>query len=525
MQITPITPMTNVRILAGVPLTPAYTDVMTHASQAAQLAYFESKQKYVMSNATPLRNGVVRVPWEYDQLVDCNYLMYQNANFNNKWFFAFITDYTYINAQVTELSVTIDVWETFQFDISLGTCMVERMHVTDDIPGRYIAPEPLDTSLKLLNLVDRTYYGDEEWNVAVYYIPQDGGTIQGGNLPNMCTESIVPLASMQNFYNDTIKPLIDVGLADNVIGAIMKPRFLTWDGATYTRKIPKSKFSRLNDYSPVNKKLLTFPFHSIRVATANGVQAQYFYELMEHDPSTFIVKGQISLDLTLYGYFVGYQNTDVEDTPNSAYSSFVSGFPQPYFTGLQSLGFAAQSAALKMEAVAGIKEKIAGAYNAIKEGLGRDLTSAYGEFAGRALNRVTAVGESLGNAAIADEMRASQGNYETIGSLPTGTSSWAVWKGNFFFFTESIPQTIAADYDKYLTRWGYAVNKQLVPQLNTRSRFNFLKTRGAVVKGNIPTPSRTALCAMFDRGVTIWHQDKGAEPGSWSGNADGNPIG
>lgn len=526
MDIIPLSPLSNVHILAGVPLTPAYTDVMTHANAGAQLSYFQSKTKYTMVEAVPLRNGAVRVPYNYDNLVDCNYLIYQNQNFSNKWFYAFIIGREYINANVTELTLQIDVWETFQFDIFFGTSMIERMHVTDDVAGHYLEPEPLDSSMKVTNVVDRTYYGDEDYTVAVWYIPQDGGTVANSPIvPNMCQEEIVPLVSMENFYNTTIKPLIEVGLQDNVIGAVMKPAFLTWDGASYRRSINKAQvFGKLNDYVPVNQKLLTYPFHCIRVASANGVQATYLYEYMHEATMTFVVRGMISIDLTLYGYFVGYQ-TQLEDSPNMENVSIVSGFPQPLFCGLQSLGYAQQISAQAMNAVAGIKDKVGAAFQAIKQGLTEDMSSVYGDRVGRLTDRVMQSVGDVTESRIRDVERAAQGSYERIGSLPQSTSSFAAWKGNFYFLTESVPQKTAMVYDQYLTRWGYSVNIYATPALNTRSRFNFLKTRGVVIKGNIPTESRIALAAMFDRGVTIWHQDKGVEPGGWDGTAAGNPVG
>ena len=84
--ITTISPLTNVRILSGVPLDNSYTDTLTFASASAQYTYFSEKTKYNKVNMTPVRmQNQIAVDVVADSLYDCNYLMFQNKNFGNKF--------------------------------------------------------------------------------------------------------------------------------------------------------------------------------------------------------------------------------------------------------------------------------------------------------------------------------------------------------------------------------------------------------------------------------------------------------
>ena len=62
--------------------------------------------------------------------------MYQNNNYTNKWFYAFITNMQYENNGTTLISIATDVWQTWQFDITWKQSFIERemIDVQDDIP-------------------------------------------------------------------------------------------------------------------------------------------------------------------------------------------------------------------------------------------------------------------------------------------------------------------------------------------------------------------------------------------------------
>jgi hypothetical protein len=60
-------------------------------------------------------------------------------------------------------------------------------------------------------------------------------------------------------------------------------------------------------------------------------------------------------------------------------------------------------------------------------------------------------------------------------------------------------------YDEFFTRYGYAVNRLKAPELNTRSAWNFVKTKEIEITGNLPYQAKTEIQSMFNTGVTLWH--------------------
>lgn len=62
--------------------------------------------------------------------------MYQNANYGDKWFYAFIVNMRYITDYTTEIEILTDAFQTWQFDIIFKQSFVERemINVADDVP-------------------------------------------------------------------------------------------------------------------------------------------------------------------------------------------------------------------------------------------------------------------------------------------------------------------------------------------------------------------------------------------------------
>ena len=59
--------------------------------------------------------------------------------------------------------------------------------------------------------------------------------------------------------------------------------------------------------------------------------------------------------------------------------------------------------------------------------------------------------------------------------------------------------------DAYFTKYGYKVNKFDAINLYYRPRFDFKKIPDCNISGNLPTDYLNVIRAMFQQGVTIWH--------------------
>lgn len=131
-----IVPNSDIYLLK-VPITLDGKNQLNFPSKEAQFAYFSSLPKVLLENATYQRkNGSIRFPDKVDDIINYNYVMYQNTNYSDKWFYAFILGMRYVNDSMTEIIIQTDVWQTWQFDLNIKPSFVERemINPSDDIP-------------------------------------------------------------------------------------------------------------------------------------------------------------------------------------------------------------------------------------------------------------------------------------------------------------------------------------------------------------------------------------------------------
>ncbi len=321
------TPSGKVRI-GRVPFDNSYRHTMTFASLAAQTTFFSSccTQALEKDTYTYIRmNNSIRVQFNAEQLYTYDYVMYQNSNYGNKWFYAFIVGVNYINENTTELVLELDVMQTWYFDYTLVQGFVEREHVSDDTTGLHLNPEP---PTEMLYFYDEVV--DHNWDVTNCYIvllvnayphwnvsqnavlgsdPQSGGLYQ--NQYNACKVLLYKgwePASMSRFKEDmeafngsgaaeTICDAFTVPAsaidANNVItlqvriGDIVQDRtnvYTLSDGG-----IPQSVINlvsrpyTINGYTPRNNKLLCYPYCYLEVGDYTGRTDDYRWEYFQLD--------------------------------------------------------------------------------------------------------------------------------------------------------------------------------------------------------------------------------------------------
>lgn len=124
------TPQTEVHLLSNVPFNFSYKNVMDFDDIESQTAYFLNKSKLNFEDLTHQRvnNNTINLEVAYEELYDINYMMFQNDKIPGKWFYAFITEYTFVSPNVTRINYQIDVYQTWLFDMNWQTTYVEREH-------------------------------------------------------------------------------------------------------------------------------------------------------------------------------------------------------------------------------------------------------------------------------------------------------------------------------------------------------------------------------------------------------------
>ena len=73
------------------------------------------------------------------------------------------------------------------------------------------------------------------------------------------------------------------------------------------------------------------------------------------------------------------------------------------------------------------------------------------------------------------------------------------------FTRYTIKRQFAERIDKYFDMYGYLTNTVKVPNINNRPNWNYVKTIGAIITGDIPQMDLQQIKNMFDNGITLWH--------------------
>lgn len=144
-----IIPNSEVRLIKNVPFSNNYKNVIQFNDKASQESYFKSLPNIVADDFKYVRNnGTIKVPYYRDEILEYNYLMFKNKAYGDKYFYAFITNISYINPNTSAISFELDVFQTWFMDVEFKPSYVEREHCkrwnSDGTPVINTIPEGLD---------------------------------------------------------------------------------------------------------------------------------------------------------------------------------------------------------------------------------------------------------------------------------------------------------------------------------------------------------------------------------------------
>lgn len=123
---------TNIRLLSNIPFSNDYKNTRWFDTLSAQTTYFTNKTiVHSMTEANFQRiegKLFISVNKSIDELHQTNYLMFQNAHYNSKWFYGFVTKLEYVQRNVTYVHFQLDVFQTWKFDMDFKPSFVIREH-------------------------------------------------------------------------------------------------------------------------------------------------------------------------------------------------------------------------------------------------------------------------------------------------------------------------------------------------------------------------------------------------------------
>lgn len=560
-----IAPNTVITFFKSTGLSTSYENTLYFASESEKNLYFAnwsstsgrqvgtSKQSYQRAN-----RGYCRVEIGMNLMYDVDYMRFNNASFEDKVYYAFVTSVNYINNVTTEVEYVIDYLMTWMGNFTLGQCYVERQHVRNDSIGANICDEGLSTGPYIQEGLDFTdNYGKDKCKIRVQWTnPDEVATTTYGGVYDPTKSGDF---SSADDATEQINILTELNLVDNIVNVYMVPSAFANPTGTnkelYKVSKPYSTIGGTADatstgYTPKNKKLFTYPYKYLEVDNSEGSSKMFKYEYFNNLPDAtssgeceFTVGGNTvnRVELVIWPrnyngrYSEDYSNgLSMTDFPTCAWATdiykaylaqknayFIHDYAQTVVqSGINNAGSVIRSMDATDRAVnepttstalVPVPQTTPQITKAALSGasIGATIGSAV-PGVGTATGALVGAGISVGLAglsAIASNMIDNTIQPEA-GSRISGQSAANVLFTNgakrFTFHKMSITKNYAMMIDNYFTMFGYKIRQVLVPSMNVRPHWTYVKTVDCIVNGKMPAHDRSVIESLFNTGLRFW---------------------
>lgn len=491
-----------------------YTNVLSY-SESNMLSLIQSNAVATMSDCSFIRpdGNEIDVNTSYGTAIQANYIAFENPDYNNKWFFAFIEEVKYVSNGTTRIIFQIDDFSTWWSFWSPKSCFVIREHIANDTIGNNLVPENVETG-EYVNNGSPTFCGfggGKFYCTTTSYLP-DGtsvlgtncggipmaGAIMGSKYWQQTAYGIQEIAN--NGQMDGIQQvfIIPFELADlgntywNQHGSDSEDDHTWWDFKGRTTPITKTtnfaRPSQLNGYTPRNKKLLTGQFMFAMLdnfaGTVNKLEYEYF-----NDPSNIVIeaRGVISVGCSITVYPKNYKG----DTYNVMEGVMQGKFPTLSWSGDSFTNWLTQNSVNISTGLISAGASLALAPTAPQSAIsgGLSIMSTIGQIYQHSICPQSVRGNTNGG----DTLTANNLNNVVIHSM-------------------SIRSEFAQRIDQYFDKYGYATNKLKSPNITGRTYWNFIQISNDDCIGysnnqsvSVPPKAMENINNIFRKGVTVWH--------------------
>ena len=528
------TPTTNILLCNNVSFNSSYEHVRDFSSRQDQQTYFSSRAKYNLSDYNFVRKDTeIKLSINIEDIYDCNYIAYKNKE---KWIYCFILEKKYINDNATSIIIKTDVWQTFMFDYTLNSSYVLREHtvpadktlLTEDIElGDYeiVQNQTIYTKKNnwfiIVGQMERTEKvkggkmspTDELIEMVKIPISSNRFSMKIEGIPYSllfikADESSV-LTYMHNLYNSNcvigvVRYTGDIGrfaTTDVLIPTLNDKgelKYLTFPCISGTTGITGSDIGTFNN--PISDIFNCYPFsYSTLIDGENELLIKH--ELIKSNA----VKGKWSFGVNpIERYYLdGYNNDSDGMSYNITNTNVVnapfcnSNYAEYFLNNMQSI-----DNTLKREMFNATVSTVVGGATTVGSAMtGNAIGVALGSQS--AINSFNGVKSELAKQSDLMKQPASIKNIGKIGH------DVAFGSNKVKMITYSIKEPVKAKIRDFWDRYGYKCMRTKIPNINSRSDFNYVKTSSCSIKGNLDVNDIIELKNIFDAGVTIWHIDGG----------------
>lgn len=499
-----IQPNSRIWICHGVPLDDDYDDTYVFSDPQEQfnllinpyLKHTLEKYHYQRVNVNYIK---VEIP--ADALYDCNYLAFTNSSYTGKIFYAFIKDVEYINDNVSQINYEIDVIQTWHLYWELGECFVEREHSVVDGIGENLVDEELDTGEYIIvekynskmthkSIIFWTTF-DENYDDVVSLVSQDGSSITG-----LYGWSFYD-ATLASAWLNNLKSFHPLKYANGIVSACLIPSIfinnfnMPYDNITI-QKDNLLTMKRSDGSDVKNKKCLTYPYNFLYITNNQGIATEYRIEQFNEQSNViFNIYGDITPSASAVLVPVGYKG--ISENKDEAIS--INNFPQVSWNTDSFVAWLAQSASNNALTTLGT----IGTTGAIATGAIKSSTAIAGATVGAGVAVAGIVAKGIVSAMQPAQSKGNQGGMalNNAGMLDFG-----------IYYKRIKPQFVDI-VDDYFSAYGYACHKVKTPNfIFGRPSWQYVKTIGAVIKGNINAGDKKKIKDIFDKGIRFWKAGK-----------------
>lgn len=519
-------------ICKNIKLDKSYKDVLNY-TEGQMLALCRANAVATDSSYSFIRSekGVIKTSFSYNDALKCNYMAFQNPDYSNKWFFAFIDDVEYANDGTAKIYYTIDEFSTWFDYWNPEPCFVEREHVTNDAIGLHTLPEGLECGEYVINVtgdVETNLHTTELICIGVSWLPDNTpfytpNRVYGGVFSGMSYILFKFTESAAKF----IQAYADLGKLENIINIFMIPISIAnvdytdgWSSGnlgnqtginfrvlpntagvvTIRNDITLTSPSTLNGYSPKNNKLFCYPYNCLTITNNIGTQAEYRYEDFVNNTPVFSLIGVPSPSCSVWLFPNNYKKSDnVRGGYN--WGIPIAKYPMGSWNGDQYTNWMTQNGIniLGNRIDAPTAHAIGGSLQALTGATTKQYGSIFEGF-----------GQMFG--AVQEQYRASMIPNTIGGQVNSGDVCYAYNKMSPTYYKMSIKEEYARIIDDWFSRFGYKINRVKLPNQIGRTYWNYVKIGAGENIGystntdrSVPAASMEVINNIYRAGVTIWH--------------------
>lgn len=493
--------------------------------------------KFTYGSCTYMRKDKTITVDENADVLDAagvNYCRYINTDFSsNHYFYAFIEKIEYVAPQTSRLYIKTDVFMTYFHKIIPNQCFVEREHVADDTPFTHTLPEPVTVGdaktcdVKRATGCKCSAVGIDDFKSNYICCIAKSSPITGLNWP---TDNLVGgVPNLIYYYGcevEDLPNLLDLietdpaqgGLEDIIAiypilregpGIVITERGSSSSGQPFytiadgdilhgSKSFIISRISVASGATPHNRKCLNFPYNYVTLTNNNGsmkdLKLEEFSNIRTGEEDEFTID-------TYYSPTIDQQLLCAPRYYNRALSLSASSATNNWEESVEFTSFP------QIEYPTNIYENYISRHMntmiANKINFGTNLiTSGMSLGNGNPMPLVGTMQSIIDYEANLEDMKL-QGN--KMSGMPTGNVQLKSASAGVFIQFKCIQGDDLEHVDSFFDRYGYNISECKTPQWNSRPLFNYVKTNGANIGGEIPQSDKEEINKLLDTGLTIWH--------------------